>query len=154
MIGSYIREHSGAGSRIAVIGSEPQIYFYSRRHSATGYIYTYALTEPQKYASAMEEEMIHEVEAAVPEFVVLVHIRKSWFDLSAREERIFDWAKRYTREMAMVGLVQIDPSRGTTWDWSERGISTEPVSENFLSVYKRTQASPRAVLDSPLHSTR
>jgi len=28
-------------ARIAVLGSEPQIYFYSRRHSATGYIYIY-----------------------------------------------------------------------------------------------------------------
>jgi hypothetical protein len=154
VIARYIRQHSSVGSRIAVIGSEPQIYFYSRRHSATGYIYTYALTEPQKYASAMKEEMIHEVESAVPEFVVLVHIRDSWFNLSAPEERIFDWAKRYTREMAMVGLVQIDATRGTTWDWNEHGIFSEPVSQNFLSVYKWRQPSPRTALDSPPHGAK
>ena len=44
-IGDYIREHSNPDDKIAVLGSEPQIYFYSKRLSATGYIYTYGLME-------------------------------------------------------------------------------------------------------------
>ena len=52
-VARYIREHSKPDARIAVIGSEPQIYFYSGRHSATGYIYTYPLMESQPYATAM-----------------------------------------------------------------------------------------------------
>jgi len=46
------------------IGSEPEIYFYAQRHSATGYIYTYALMEEHKYAHAMPEEMEREIEQA------------------------------------------------------------------------------------------
>ena len=53
-IGTYVREHTEPGDTIAVLGSEPQIYFYSMRHSATGYIYTYGLMEPQKYAQQMQ----------------------------------------------------------------------------------------------------
>jgi hypothetical protein len=44
-IGRFIRENSAENDRIAVIGSEPQIYFYSDRRPATGHIYTYALME-------------------------------------------------------------------------------------------------------------
>jgi len=40
-IGTYLREHSEPNDTIAVLGSEPEIYFYSHRHSTTGYIYTY-----------------------------------------------------------------------------------------------------------------
>ena len=40
-IAQYLREHTNASDTIAILGSEPQIYFYSHRHSATGYIYTY-----------------------------------------------------------------------------------------------------------------
>ena len=39
-IADYIREHSGPDDTIAVLGSEPEIYLHSHRHSATGYIYT------------------------------------------------------------------------------------------------------------------
>ena len=38
----YIRNHSGPDALVAVLGSEPEIYFLAHRHSATGYIYTYA----------------------------------------------------------------------------------------------------------------
>ena len=56
------------------LGSEPEIYFYSHRHSATGYIYTYGLMEPQKYAHQMQQEMIHEIERASPKDLMSVGI--------------------------------------------------------------------------------
>jgi len=52
------------GERIAVLGSEPQIYFYAKRRSATGYIYTYPLMEPQPYSKQMATEFKQEVEGA------------------------------------------------------------------------------------------
>jgi len=45
--------HTNPTDTIAVLGSEPEIYFYSHRISATGYIYTYPLMEPQRYAVQM-----------------------------------------------------------------------------------------------------
>ena len=77
-VARYIREHSAAGDRVAVVGSEPQIYFYSARRSATGYIYTYPLMELQPYAPAMQREMIKEIEAAAPRFLVFVSATSSW----------------------------------------------------------------------------
>src|SRR5258707_5957015 len=76
--GKYIKDHSEADARMAVLGSEPEIYFYAQRHSATGYIYTYGLMEPQKYARQMQEEMIHEIESARPRFLVSVVLLNSW----------------------------------------------------------------------------
>src|SRR5205814_7670624 len=61
-IAEYLRDHSSPNDTIAILGSEPQIYFYSRRHSATGYIYTYALMEVQRYARRTQDEMIIEME--------------------------------------------------------------------------------------------
>ena len=36
-VADYVRDHSSSQDRIAVVGSEPEIYFYSHRRSATGY---------------------------------------------------------------------------------------------------------------------
>jgi 4-amino-4-deoxy-L-arabinose transferase-like glycosyltransferase len=60
-VAEYVRQHTSPNDTIAVLGSEPQIYFYAKRHSATGYIYTYGLMEPQKYAHQMQHEMIREI---------------------------------------------------------------------------------------------
>ena len=71
-ISKFIRDHSQLRDRIAVIGSEPEIYFESNRLSATGYIYMYPLMEAQKFASRMQQEMIAEVQAAHPRYLVYV----------------------------------------------------------------------------------
>jgi 4-amino-4-deoxy-L-arabinose transferase-like glycosyltransferase len=87
-IAEYVREHTTPDDTIAVLGSEPQIYFYSHRRSATGYIYTYGLMEPQKYARQMQEEMIHEIELARPRYLVSVAIDVSWSPSSESEQLI------------------------------------------------------------------
>src|SRR5439155_17730773 len=94
-IGEYIRAQSNPSDTIAVLGSEPQIYFYSKRHSATGYIYTYGLMEPQLYAHQMQQEMIREIEAGQPKFLVLVVVNKSWLAGPDSDQSIFRWAHAY-----------------------------------------------------------
>ena len=94
-IGRYFREHTSPEARIAVLGSEPEIYFYARRHSATGYIYMYGLMEPQRYAGRMQEEMIAEIEHTRPEYVVYVRSPTTWGLEKGSDDHIFTWAERY-----------------------------------------------------------
>ena len=76
-VAEYLRDHTDVGDTIAVLGSEPQIYFYSNRHSATGYIYTYRLMEPQFYARQMQEEMIRQIESARPKYLIFIGVTSS-----------------------------------------------------------------------------
>src|SRR5205823_5115769 len=64
----YIAAHTRPGDRIAVLGSEPEIYFYSRRRSVTGYIYMYPLMEEQPYAATMQADLISDLERTRPEY--------------------------------------------------------------------------------------
>ena len=61
-VGKYIRDHSEEKDRIAVLGSEPEIYFYSKRQAATRHIYMFPLMEPHVYALDMQDELIKEIE--------------------------------------------------------------------------------------------
>jgi hypothetical protein len=94
-IAEHIRENTSKDDTIAILGSEPQIYFYSQRRSATGYIYTYALMEPHAAALDMQKEMIEQIEAAQPKYLVFVGIRTSWLVRRASDRFIFEWAKQY-----------------------------------------------------------
>jgi 4-amino-4-deoxy-L-arabinose transferase-like glycosyltransferase len=91
----FIRTNSAATAPVAVIGSEPEIYFLARRHSATGYIYTYPLMEPQPFALKMQEEMIREIEAATPQFIVYVQGDTSWGRRPDSNPKIFNWWDGY-----------------------------------------------------------
>jgi 4-amino-4-deoxy-L-arabinose transferase-like glycosyltransferase len=94
-VARYLREHSPPQARLAVLGSEPEIYFYAHRQSATGYIYTYGLMEPQKYAARMQDEMIAEIEHSQPDYVVYVSSPPSWLRQKTSGDHIFVWAAEF-----------------------------------------------------------
>jgi hypothetical protein len=139
-VGEYLKNHTSPGKRIAVLGSEPEIYFYADRHSATGYIYTYSLMEPHKYAVQMQKEMIAEIEAARPEFVVLVNVPMSVGRLSHSETLMLSWADAYLRsQYEKVGTVDMnDP---TDYVWDDAAMNYRPRSRSFINVFKRTQSA-------------
>lgn len=129
-IADYIRQHTPENAKIAVLGSEPEIYFYAHRHSATGYIYTYGLMEGQKYALQMQAQMISEIEAARPDVLVFVNIFSSWDPSPKTQEFIYAWARRYIQEhYEIIGVVDI-PMTNTNFRWGSEAkhYSAKPYS--------------------------
>jgi hypothetical protein len=136
-IASYISKHSDKDTRIAVIGSEPQIYFYSNRKSATGHIYTYALMETHPYASAMQEEMISEIESVIPEFIIFVNVRTSWLYRSGSNNMIFSWFDNYIKQYECIGIADILNSDYTNYVWDEQAKNYTPASSAWLKVFRK-----------------
>lgn len=148
MIAEYIKKNTSRNDRIAVIGSEPQIYFYSQRRSATGYIYTYPLMEPHKYALKMQQEMIQEIESVSPEILVFVRVSGSWVSswvgswgwTRESEILIFSWFQQYVEKYyEMVGVVDIITPEKTVYKWGDKSIEYTPVSKVFLYILRRKE---------------
>jgi len=135
-IGAYLREHTEPGDTIAVLGSEPEIYFYSHRHSATGYIYTYGLMEPQQYAQQMQQEMIREIEGARPKYLISVAMGFSWLRRPDSEEAIFTWANEYmAQNYTAAGFVNIKPTE-TDYFFGDVPQSVETLKD-YILLYRR-----------------
>jgi len=137
-IARYIRERTQPGERVAVIGSEPQIYFYSGRRSATGSIYTYPRMELQPYASAMQRQMIREIEAADPRYLVSVSATRSWLVRRGSDQTIFGWFEPYQRSFTRVGVIDIVPRQETVYRWgAAAALDYAPRSDVWLMVFER-----------------
>jgi hypothetical protein len=137
-IARYIREHSDPAARIAVLGSEPEIFFYARRHSATGYLYTYGLMEKQRYARRTQKDMIAEIEEARPEYVVSVGVPASWIESPTSEHLVLDWAEQYVgRYYDLEGVVDIVSMDRTEYRWGEDAKQYRPRSNYKLQVFRR-----------------
>lgn len=137
-IARYLREHARPGDTLAVIGSEPQIYFYSRLPAATSYIYMYPLMEPHPFAHRMQEEMIAQLERALPSYLVLVNVNTSWSRRPESSLRIFKWAESAVNERyEPVGFVQMAPGRETVYLWGDDAKDAVPASEYHVTVFRR-----------------
>jgi hypothetical protein len=147
-IGRYINEHSDSAAKIAVLGSEPEIFFYARRRSATGYLYTYPLLENQRYANRMQQEMIAEIDAAHPEYVVSVAVPASWTEGPSSERLILEWAEQFVgRSYELEGVIDIVSMDRTEYRWGDDARRYTPRSKYRLQVFKRKErptTSPHA----------
>jgi hypothetical protein len=141
-VAKYIKAHSQKEDKIAVFGSEPEIYFYANRHSATGYIYTYGLTENQPFAAQMQKEMVEEVERAKPLYLIYVNVSQSWAHKEKNTEKyMIKWLDKYSQmNFDLVGVVDIISNRRTEYRWENEAKSYSPQSPYSLLVFRRKPA--------------
>ena len=144
-VGEFLRAHTPAGGRVAVLGSEPELFFYSRRLSATGNIYMYPLMEPQPYAEEMQRNMIREIEARNLDCVVLVQDSYSWLRQADSPTLIFQWLDRYgPGHLRLTAWVEKLANGQAAYHWSppEGAVRTE--SSCWLAIYRTVSNAERS----------
>ena len=152
IVAQFIRENSGPSDRVAILGSEPEIYFLARRHSATGYIYTYALMEPQPFALKMQREMIGDIETAKPEFVVFADNIMSWNRQPESDPAIFKWWDNYKTNYMLVGMTDIISPTNTIVVLGTNFVSRYPKSHgSALEIFRRKTEDSLPVKISTTH---
>lgn len=123
------------GDRIAVLGSEPEIFFYAHRRSAAGHIYAYPLMEAQPYAAQMQADMIAQIEQAQPAYVVFVNNPYSWLTRPESEKKLLDWWPRYWEQH--YTLAQTINSREDLGDKQEEPALKSAAARNYFLILKK-----------------
>jgi hypothetical protein len=145
VIADSLMSWTSPDEKIAVIGSEPQIYFYSQRRSATGYVYTYALMEIHPFALQMQENMIRDIESGRPAYLVFVNVPQSWLVRPHSHTAIFEWFNRYQRDFyEIAGIADIVSYEKTEYRWGDDAKKYVPRSPFWLTVLKRKTTAETA----------
>lgn len=111
-VGTYIREHSWAHAKVLVLGSEPEIFFYSGRRAATPYLYMYPLMESHAYATQMQAEFIRSAEASAADYAVVVNVETSWQREHGSKTVLFDWWSGVgSKHYRVIGVAELEGSR-------------------------------------------
>jgi 4-amino-4-deoxy-L-arabinose transferase-like glycosyltransferase len=138
-VAEYLQQHTSPTDKLAVLGSEPEIFFYSHRLSASGYIYVYALMEKQPYWQQMQKQMIQEIESNHPAYILYFNHPATWLTTmgSSRLAPYLDWANAYLKNnYERVGLVELaDPQSRFTW--GEEAKTTTPATQYQIMIFKR-----------------
>jgi len=136
-VAEYIREHSAPTDKVAILGSEPQILFYSQRKSVSPYIFIYPLMKDFPDALQMQKEMIRAIEQQQPKFIVLVIVPSSWMRNSHSDMTILDWSGAFIQQKyRLVGVADI-LSPETVYRWERQTEGYRPQSQCWLSVFEK-----------------
>jgi hypothetical protein len=136
-IADHLKKIATPDATIAVMGSEPEIFFDAARNSATGYIYTYGMMERQPFALQMQQEMAQQIEAAKPQFIVFVNISTSWLPQNT-ERFIFKWIEPYLlANYRRVGVADILSENHTEYKWDDAALNYLPRSQAYILIFQR-----------------
>jgi hypothetical protein len=102
----------------------------------------YPLIEPQPYALQMQHEMIQQIEAAKPRFLIFVNVPTSWLSLTEPTSEIvlFDWFRQYQKQYyRVVGIVELVSEDLITYRWG-RSAADYPIRSSFwVAVSERVE---------------
>lgn len=137
-IADYIRDHTKPDARLAILGSEAEIYFYAHRQAATGYLAMYPLMEQGSYALDCQKEVMREIESARPEYLVFTVVVDSWHAHATSPRNIYLWADAYTKkDFDIEGVIDIVPGVPARYVWGRWAPNYLPRSSAYLVVYHR-----------------
>jgi 4-amino-4-deoxy-L-arabinose transferase-like glycosyltransferase len=141
VVADYLAKNTKKNERILVLGSEPQIYFYADRISASGHIYMYPLMEEQPYAEKMQQQLLQDIAAAKPAYLVLVDDLSSWLAVSASGERFREKLNAFVAEgYVLDGVARVSRENESFYVFGDRSAQFVPDSGSRILVYRQKKS--------------
>lgn len=149
-VAEKIRSNSEPDDALVVLGSEPQLYLYSRRRPATSLIVMYPMMwAPPEMALELQRRTIREIEAAKPKFAVLVVNSSSWSRQDRSERLLIDWLNDWGSNYRKVGAVEMNHPRPSRYVWGAEAETFVPGTRSYLLLLERL---PRGASESTTRS--
>ncbi len=137
-VGQYINSHSKPEDNIVLIGSEPQIYFYTHKKSPSRHAYFTSIVNNVKDHKLWQKEFAKDTEKANPKFVVFFKHQFSLLVQPNVDTWVFDWANKYiTDNYQIVGLVDMIDGQQSVYKYNEEINTYRPVAQNQIYIYQR-----------------
>ena len=141
IIAKFIQANSHVGDKLLVLGSEPQLYFESKRQSSTGFIYMYPMMENHSYALEMQQQMSREIELNPPQLIVFVKIYSSWLTRPESHTYLTGWANNFTSTYYhLIGAMSVLPDQLNTLSTFNDLRSFKPVSNDVIYIFERNKS--------------
>jgi len=145
-IARHIASRSTPEESVFVVGSEPQILFYAGRPSATRYIFFYPLTGGYADSLERQREVMEEVGARRPRYVVWVEVSTSLLRSEATELHVFESTRALLSRSYRLELVVRPDARHEGYEFvygdeAARWLAGErdrPEGLPWLAVYRRS----------------
>jgi hypothetical protein len=139
-IGLMLSTQTQSTDKIAILGSEPQIYFYANRVAASGFLYHFPLIEAQKYSETMSKQFTNEIENARPTIFIDNHFLRFDGCNQLTYNYLQQWKNNFCKDYEIIGRVYRDFSKPYSesdlrWKHLNQDISSDSLV--MVDIFKR-----------------
>jgi hypothetical protein len=133
-VARYLEAHTAPDEPVFVYGSEPQLYFYAARKSASRYIFVYPLMNANDDTRQRQQQTLRELSARPPRLLVVVNVMASFLPDDETPLDLEDGIDALVRSYELVGVVLpaedarfrrlVEPDSGTdVWARAVRSVN-------------------------------
>lgn len=131
------------GERIAVLGSEPSLYFLANRRPAHPYLCVYEMMKPHAYATEMQQETIRLLEKNPPRVVALIHVPTSWGITPQSDMMLPRWINNWLpAHYTLDAVVDLISESRTVFVSGTEATKYRLESPYSIRIYVRKEAVP------------
>jgi hypothetical protein len=143
-VATYLRQHTRPDEKIAVLGSEPEIYFLADRRPALPYLCAYEMMKPHTYASFMQREAIRCIEQVRPKYIVDPEYPTSWGIFPGTDPTFRQWLRGFIqRHYQLDGIVDLITEDRTAVLWGNAARAYQPDKSSIqMYIYVRQEPPP------------
>ena len=139
-VANYITANSKPEDGLVVVGSEPEMYFYTKKKSPSRHAYFAAIVDNVPEHHEWQREFVRDVEKAKPRYFVFFNHGLSLFVQPNTDTYVFDWMKTYIdSNYRIIGVVDMIDGQSSVYKWKENALTYRPVSKNIIYVFERKQ---------------
>lgn len=136
-IANWINANSKPEDKIVLLGSEPQIYFYTKKKCPSRHAYFAAIVDNVPQHKEWQREFVKDVEAAKPKYIIFFNHAISLFVQPNTDRYVFDWANKYiTENYNLVGLCDMIDGQHASYVWREQLMTYKPSGQSSIYVYE------------------
>ncbi len=137
-IGNFINANSKPEDNIVLIGSEPEIYFYTKKKSPSRHAYFTSVVNNVPQHKVWQREFVRDTEKAKPRYVVFFNHQLSLLVQPNTDKYVFEWANKYIAEnYKVVGVVEMADGQMSTYTWKEAALNYQPKTPSYVLVFER-----------------
>ncbi|MFZ1705166.1 MAG: glycosyltransferase family 39 protein [Saprospiraceae bacterium] len=137
IMGNKIQKMSTKGDSILVLGSEPQILFYSKLPSISEHMHYYQLVDGGSQNEKLQRDLINRGDNSKPRFVVFSRVGYSWLNTN-QDSALFTWISKFLQQnYKLIGMANMSPQKPTEYFWDDEA-TYEKMSEESLLLFERT----------------
>jgi hypothetical protein len=142
-IANFINANSKPEDKIVVIGSEPQIYLYTKKSAPSRHAYFAAIVSDVPEHKQWQREFVEDVEKAEPRYLIFFNHSISLFVQPNTDQYWYTWLNKYIPEhYHLVGIADMVDGMQTNYLWKEQMANYKPSGQNIIYTYERNATTP------------
>lgn len=139
-IANWINSHSKPNDGLVVIGSEPQLYFYTQKKCPSRHAYFAAIVDNVPQHKVWQREFVADVDRSKPKYLIFFNHGISLFRQANTDDFVFRWLDSTLRtQYQPVGLVDMMPGlMPSVYKWGMAEMSNyQAQGQERIIVYER-----------------